>query len=129
MQKQKESEIYVIQILPQTSEIDVFHDTKLHKQQNQMDSFEISAESTRIENSKEQTGIDGILSKDEIIIREFLHSKSKVFDIPRDFDKMSDDSSFIQDENEIYYSNSLLSSAFDSSNIVCKNNLSQFDLY
>jgi hypothetical protein len=129
MQKQKESEIYVIQILPQTSEIDVFHDTKLHKQQNQMDSFEMSAESTRIENSKEQTGIDGVLRKDEIIIREFLHSKSKVFDIPGDFDKMSDDSSFIQDENEIYYSNSLLSSAFDSSNIVCKNNLSQFDLY
>lgn len=129
MQKQKESEIYVIQILPQTSEIDVFHDTKLHKQQNQMDSFEMSAESTRIENSKEQTGIDIFLRKDEIIIREFLHSKSKVFDIPGDFDKMSDDSSFIQDENEIYYSNSLLSSAFDSSNIVCKNNLSQFDLY
>ena len=124
MQKQKGSEIYVLQILPQTSEID---DNKLHKQQNQMDSFEMSAESTRIENSKEQTGIDVVLSKDEIIIREFLHSKSKVFDIPKDFDKMSDDSSFIQDENEIYYSNSLLSSAFDSSNIVCKNSFLQFD--
>lgn len=110
---------YVIKIIPQNSETFTQKNNSQHNRKSFDNSNTTSQDSTAIDNnSKEQSIItSNITTQSNLFIKNFILSKTKIFEIP--FNLLNDDSDILSnnetiEHNDPFYNESLLSIAFDS---------------
>ena len=107
METIKPNEKYILTIIPQSPS----RFNSANKKRLQLETIENSYESTRIDNSREQSRFESDFS-----IRNFLFSKLKVFELSNELKEVSEKIIYgdRDDDNDPYYHESLLSKAFDS---------------